>query len=104
MQAGICFLSTTSIVNQPDSGGPGKGTLPGKRRPGNAPTACLINIGGHPEKVLHSDTLRATKSRRRAAETYLQRDTQAGRDWPVYVPYRARRCVVARHLPLQPTT
>src|SRR6266436_2692251 len=32
---------------------------------------------------LHSDTLCATKSRRRAAETNLQRGTQAGRDWPV---------------------
>src|SRR5260370_27421297 len=39
---------------------------------------------------LHSDTLRATTSHRRAAETYLQHDTQAGRDWPVYVRYR--RC------------
>jgi hypothetical protein len=48
----------------------------------------LINIGGHLEKALHSDTLCATKSRRRAAETNLQRGTQAGRDWPVYSKYR----------------
>jgi hypothetical protein len=49
----------------------------------------LINIGGPREKALHSDTLRATNSHRRAAETYLQRHTQAGRDWPVYAKYRA---------------
>ena len=51
-----------------------------------APTACLINIGGHLEKALNSDTLRAIKTHRRAAETNLQTGTQAGRDWPVYVP------------------
>jgi hypothetical protein len=55
----------------------------------DAPTTCLINIGGHREKALHSDTLRATKSHRRAAETYLQRHTQAGRDWPVCAAYRS---------------
>jgi hypothetical protein len=54
----------------------------------DAPTTCLINIGGHREKALHSYIFRATKCHRRAAETYLQRDTQAGRDWPVYVKYR----------------
>src|SRR5260370_33639172 len=49
-----------------------------------APTACLINIGGHLEKALHSDTFRATKTHRRAAETNLQHGTRTGRDWPVY--------------------
>ena len=50
--------------------------------------AVSHNAINHREKALHSDTLRATKSHRRAAAINLQRGTQAGRDWPVYVRYR----------------
>jgi len=36
---------------------------------------------------LHSDTFRATKCHRRAAEPHSKRDRKVGRDWPVYADY-----------------